>query len=76
MSEVLSMADMEQKYPNEWVFVVDPETGPDLKVRAGLVVAHGADRDKVYEKVIHLRPKRSAMLFLGNPFPPDSIFLL
>lgn len=33
MSEVLTIDEIEARFPEEWVFIVDPDTGPDLKLR-------------------------------------------
>jgi len=76
MNEVLTRAEITKRFPNEWILVIDPETGPDLMVRSGTVVAHSADRDAVYRRAIELRPKRSAVWFNGDPVPPGTVVLL
>lgn len=62
MSEVLSIRQIESRYPNEWILVEDPATNEALEVQSGKVISHSADRDEVYRKAVELRPKRSAIL--------------
>lgn len=75
MSEVLKIDEIEARFPDEWILVIDPETGPDLKVRSGVVAAHSKDRDEVYQTAKSLKPKRSAVWFNGQP-PADAVFVL
>lgn len=70
MDEVMTIAEIEARFPSEWVFVEDPETDEHLKVLRGRVRCHGQDRDEVYQKAVELRPKRSAMLYTG-PIPAE-----
>ena len=76
MADVLTWQEIESRFPDEWVLIIDPDTGPDLKVRSGVVAYHSKDRDKVHDKAMELRPRRSAILFLGDPFPSDTIAIL
>ena len=62
MSDELSIAEIESRYPNEWILVEDPITNEALEVQSGKVVCHSADRDEVYRKALELRPTRSAIL--------------
>jgi hypothetical protein len=76
MSQVMSWNEIEATYPDEWVLILEPDTGPDLKVRSGVVAAHSKERDEVDQKVMELRPRRCAILFLGDPLPPEMIAVL
>jgi hypothetical protein len=75
MAEVMKIDEIEARFPDEWILVIDPETGPDLKVRSGVVAAHSKDRDEVYRTAKSLKPKRSAVWFNGEP-PADAVFVL
>ena len=66
MRNVLTAAEIESRFPAEWVLVEDPETNESLEVRNGVVVYHSKDRDDVYRKAVVLRPKRFAMLYTGT----------
>jgi hypothetical protein len=75
MSEVLTIAQIEERYPDEWVLVEDPITNKALEVQGGKVLFHSADRDEMYRKAIELRPKHSAFLYTGR-IPDDMEFAL
>jgi hypothetical protein len=75
MSDVMKIDEIEARFPDEWILVIDPDTGPDLKVRSGVVAAHSKDRGEVYRTAIALKPKRSAVWFNGEP-PADAVFVL
>ena len=75
MAEVMKIDEIETRFPDEWILVIDPDTGPDLKVRSGVVAAHSKDRAEVYRTAIALKPKRSAVWFNGQP-PADAVFVL
>ena len=75
MAEAMKIEEIEARFPDEWILVIDPETGPDLKVRSGVVAAHSKDRDEVDRKALELRPRRSAVWFNGEP-SEDTVFVL
>jgi len=75
VQNVMTIEEIESRYPDEWILVIDPDTGPDLAVRSGVVAAHDKDRDKVYRKALELKPKRSAVWFNGDP-PDDAVIVL
>jgi hypothetical protein len=76
MSQVMTWQEINSAYPDEWVLIVEPDTGPDLKVRSGVVAYHGQDRNEAYRKAKESGAKRVAILYLGDPFPPDMIPML
>jgi hypothetical protein len=71
----MKIEEIEASFPDEWILVIDPDTGPDLKVRSGIVAAHSKDRDEVYRTGIALKPKRAAVWYNGEP-PADAVFVL
>jgi len=66
MDEILTLAEIEDRYPSEWVLVADPELDDELRVVRGKVVCHSKDRDEVYQKDIELRLKHAAYLYTGK----------
>ena len=66
MPEVLTIADIESRYPDEWILVGDPQVDAHLRVTRGIVLAHSMDRDEVYRRAAALRPKHSAFLYTGR----------
>jgi hypothetical protein len=75
MNEVLSRAEVEARFPNEWVLMVDPDPGWDSNFR-GLVVAHSTNPDELAEKSKAYRPREIAIFFAGPPFPPGTHVVL
>ena len=66
MKRILTLAEIEARFPQEWVLVGDPQTNEALEVQGGKVVCHSKDRDEVYRKAVELRPRRFAMLYMGR----------
>jgi hypothetical protein len=62
MSQILTIAEIEEQFPSEWILLEDPITNDALEVQSGNVRWHSPDRDEVYRKAIEFRPKRSAIL--------------
>ena len=57
------------------MLIVDPVTTKDLEIIEGVVVCHSKDRDEVYRTAMKLKPKHSAVLFMGKP-PKNMEFAL
>jgi hypothetical protein len=66
MSDLLTIAEIENQFQGEWILVEDPQTNDALEVQSGKVRWHSKDRDEVYQKAIELRPRRFAMLYTGT----------
>jgi hypothetical protein len=75
MDEILTLAEIESRFVEEWVLVEDPETDESLEVQRGRVRCHSKDRDEVYGKAVGLRPKRFAVLYTGQ-LPEDAAVVL
>ena len=75
MCEVLTMAEIEERYDGEWVLVGDPDLDDALRVKSGEVLCHSTDRDEVYRKAVELRPKHAAFLYLGS-IPDGTVVVL
>ena len=75
MPEVLTIDQINQRFPNEWILIGDPETDDSLEVLRGTILFHSSDRDEMYRKSVELKPKRSATLYTGS-LPDDMEFAL
>ena len=73
--ETLTLAEIEARYPREWVVLSDPELDDHLEVVRGTVVAHGSDPDEVYGQAAQLHVKHEAYFYTG-PAAEDLTFLL
>lgn len=67
MSEMLTMAEIERRFDGEWVLIEDPELTEHLKVARGKVIWHSKDRDESHRKLLELRPRHAACLYIGEP---------
>jgi hypothetical protein len=74
MAEHMTIDEIEARFPDEWILVIDPAVGPDLSVRSGVVAAHRKNRDEVDRTAKSLKPRRSAVWFNGEP-PPDVVLI-
>jgi hypothetical protein len=75
MDEPLTITEIEERCPSEWILVEDPQTNDALEVLGGILRFHSRDRDEVYRKAVELRPKRYAMLYTGT-IPKDTAIVL
>jgi hypothetical protein len=75
MDEVLTLSEMESRYPDEWILIDDPETDESLEVVRGRVLFHSSDQGEMYRRAEELRPRRFATHYTGSP-PEDVEFAL
>jgi hypothetical protein len=75
MKESITYAEIKKRYDGEWVLIIDPVQTGDLEIVEGAVACHSKDRDEVYRVAKKLKPKHSAILFLGKP-PKNMEFAL
>lgn len=50
MLDVLTIEEIDQQYPNEWVLIGDPQTNESLKVLGGKVLFHSKSREEIYRQ--------------------------
>ena len=75
MNQILTIAEIEDKFKSEWVLVEDPQTNDALEVLSGKVRYHSRDRDEIYRRAVKLRPRRFAMIYTGT-IPEDTAIVL
>lgn len=76
MNEIMTIAEINERFPSEWVLLSDPQTDANLEVLAGTVVYHSNDRDEVDRKAMDLPALKHIALFYTGPFPEDMEFVL
>ena len=69
MNEVLLRAEIEARFPDEWILVTDPLLGPDLSVRSGVVAAHSKIREEVELVATKVESRHIAFWYSGDPIP-------
>lgn len=75
MSETLTMTEIKQLYPSEWVLIEELETDEKMLVKSGKVTYHSASKTDVYSKAKELKPKYFAVMYMGR-LPENMIFLI
>jgi hypothetical protein len=75
MEEILTIDEIESRYHNEWVLVVDPETNEALEIVSGKVGGHGSNPDELYKQVPKLRAKTFTVFYAGE-LPKNVEFVL
>ena len=50
MTEVLTIGEIEARFPSEWVLIGDPETDERQRLLSGAVLFHSPGRDEVDRK--------------------------
>jgi len=66
MNEMLTPAEIHERFPSEWILMADPELDEQLEVIRGRVVYHSKDRDEVYQRAIELKLNDCAFLYTGS----------
>jgi hypothetical protein len=75
MRETATYAEIKKQYDGEWVLIINPVMTKALEIVEGTVACHSKDRDEVYRRALELKPKHSAVLFMGYP-PKNMEFAL
>lgn len=53
MRETVTLAQIEEQFPSEWVLIGDPETTEALEIVRGTVLWHSKGHDDLYESHSH-----------------------
>lgn len=75
VNEVLTIDEIESRFPSEWILIEDPIASDANGVESGRVVFRSPDRDEMYRKAIELRPTRFAFYYTGR-MPPNTAIAL
>jgi hypothetical protein len=74
-SERLTRDEMVEKYPDQWLFIVDPEINNETsELISGIVTAHSDLRDDVYSELSTL--KGGAVIRYTGEIPKGRLCLL
>lgn len=66
MGEILTLSEMRDRYPDEWLLIAYEELDDDLVVVRGEVVAHSLDRDEVYRQLGNFKGQSLAIEYFGE----------
>jgi hypothetical protein len=71
MNDVMTMAEIESRFPSEWVLLGDPQTDQYQQVQSGTLLWHSKDREEVYRKAIELPTPKDIAVFYTGPVPAE-----
>ncbi len=75
MGERLTLDDMIEKYPDQWLFIIDPIINDETsELISGIVTAHSDLRDDVYSELRNL--KGGAVIHYTGEIPEGRLCLL
>ncbi|HIK09796.1 MAG TPA: hypothetical protein IGS52_05940 [Oscillatoriaceae cyanobacterium M33_DOE_052] len=75
MGEILTLAEIYQQYPDQWVLIVEPDLDENLNVIRGHVLAHSPDQDGIYSQLSSTKNIRAAIEYTGQ-VPENIAFIL
>jgi hypothetical protein len=70
MNGVLTLAEMRDRFPRQWVLVGSPRFDRKGRLRSGTVLAHSSSRDEVYRQLRESDAQSVNVEYLGD-MPPD-----
>ncbi|MDJ0580098.1 hypothetical protein [Crocosphaera sp.] len=63
---ILSLEEIREQYPNQWVLVVNPELDDNLEIIQGEVIANCPTKEELYEKLHLSKDRSSAIEYTGT----------
>lgn len=66
MNEVMTLAEIKERFNSEWVLIADPEVDEHFQIIRGKIVWHSKNRDEVYRKAAEMQLKHTAFLYTGT----------
>ncbi|HHT9121807.1 MAG TPA: hypothetical protein ACFYEF_02955 [Candidatus Wunengus sp. YC63] len=71
----MTLEEIKQQYPDQWVLVEFLELDEELKVIEGKVIAHSRNKEDIYKKLLELENEKIAIEFTGD-MPAEPAYLL
>lgn len=72
--ERLTIEEMVQQYPDQWLFIIDCEHSPSTELISGIVAVHSPSRDAI-KKASAEYEGGAAIRYTGKP-PEGRLYLL
>ncbi|WP_293128080.1 hypothetical protein [Microcoleus sp. bin38.metabat.b11b12b14.051] len=70
-AEILTLAEIRERYPCEWVLIADTESDDLWNVIRGEVLAHSPERDEIDRALTKFPDIRSISIEYTGPIPDD-----
>jgi hypothetical protein len=75
MADIMTKAEIETNFVDEWILVENPEIDETNEVLRGHVICHSKNRDVIDRELLARRPKHFAILCTGT-IPPNMAIVL
>jgi hypothetical protein len=75
MPALLTLKEMKQHYPDEWLLIAYTQIDENLNVLQGEVLAHSANVETLYSLLPHYRDRAVAFEYAGE-IPENLAFIL
>lgn len=62
----MTLEEIKQQYPNQWVLIEFTQLDDELRVVDGEVIAHSPSRDEIEKRLATLRNEKIAVEFTGD----------
>jgi len=66
MNAVLTLTEMRDRFPRQWVLVGSPRFDRKGRLRSGTVLAHSSNRDEVYRQLRETDARSVNVEYLGE----------
>lgn len=66
---------IKDRYIDQWVLLDNVEIGDDMEILGGDVIYVRPNKDNVYRKLLEIKPKKSAIEFVGD-IPEDIAMMI
>jgi hypothetical protein len=63
---MMTLEEIQQQFPQEWVLIEFTELDEDLKVVDGQVIAHSPSKENIYKKLLEVKSENIAIEFTGE----------
>jgi hypothetical protein len=74
--EILTAAEIRDRYPREWVLIADPESDDLWNVIRGEVLAHSPEREEIDQALTKFKDIQSISIEYTGPIPDDYSVIL
>jgi hypothetical protein len=75
MSELLTLDEMKQHYPNEWLLIDCTELDENLNIIRGKILAHSSHKEDLYQPLSSAHATTTAIEYAGD-IPEDLALML
>jgi len=65
--EIVTWEEIQHRFDGEWVLLEEPITDERMEILSGTLLCHSKDRAKIDAESMRLRPRSSAIFYVGEP---------